>query len=108
MSDTQPRVSAELIVHPQARNLYDNVLNVVKLLPSPRRGATNGAVTPGGPITPFSPGGMGVTSPYDPGQQSPFNPASKMPFPVPSRFGAAQTNGQLANTSSIERQTCLL
>ncbi|KAK8869556.1 hypothetical protein IAR55_000123 [Kwoniella newhampshirensis] len=90
-----------------ARNLYENVLNIVKILPPPRRGSTNGALTPGGPITPFSPG---VTSPYDAGQHSPFNPASKTPFPAqPSRFAPlGQTNAPAGSaTATIERQTCI-
>ncbi|WRT67424.1 uncharacterized protein IL334_004395 [Kwoniella shivajii] len=103
-----------------ARNLYDNVLNVAKLLPAPRRGNGGGAsmtgpLTPGGagPIgTPFSPG---LTSPYDAGRDSPFNPASKTPFPSQgSRFGTSasnvtsNTNGaQGAGSTVIERQTCL-
>ncbi|ORY29981.1 hypothetical protein BCR39DRAFT_574365 [Naematelia encephala] len=98
-----------------ARNLYDHVLSISKLLPSPRRNG-NGASTPGGPMTPFSPGvGLGgVTSPYDAGQHSPFNPASKTPFPnhAPnggSRFGAPGTpvnGGGPAVPGGIERQTC--
>ncbi|KIS00885.1 translation initiation factor [Cryptococcus deuterogattii 2001/935-1] len=72
-----------------ARNLYENVLTVVKHLPPPR--GFGGALTPGGPPPAFSPG---LASPYDAGQNSPFNPASKTPFPNPnashhpSRFGA--------------------
>ncbi|WWD16183.1 hypothetical protein CI109_100608 [Kwoniella shandongensis] len=90
-----------------ARNLYENVLNVAKLLPPPRRGNNNGALTPGGPMTPFSPG---LTSPYDAGQHSPFNPASKTPFPAtPSRFAQqGQSNAPTAGAgTTIERQTCL-
>ncbi|WWC69147.1 uncharacterized protein I206_103083 [Kwoniella pini CBS 10737] len=104
-----------------ARNLYDNVLNVAKLLPAPRRGAggssMTGPLTPSGPIAPFSPG---LTSPYDAGRDSPFNPASKTPFPAQgSRFGAPVNPGTSAvggptapSTNSgvgngIERQTCL-
>jgi len=62
-------------------------------------------------MAPFSPGGMGVTSPLDPGRDSPFNPASKTPFPQLSRFGAPGaplSNGNLSSSSTIERQTCLL
>ncbi|WWC60812.1 uncharacterized protein I303_103388 [Kwoniella dejecticola CBS 10117] len=108
-----------------ARNLYDNVLNIAKLLPAPRRGAggssMTGPLTPSAPIAPFSPG---LTSPYDAGRDSPFNPASKTPFPSQgSRFGApATTNGTAAvggptaptaglggagGGNAIERQTCL-
>ncbi|WVF71921.1 hypothetical protein IAT40_006731 [Kwoniella sp. CBS 6097] len=106
-----------------ARNLYENVLNVAKLLPAPRRGNNNGGtLTPGGALAPFSPG---LTSPYDAGRDSPFNPASKTPFPTSapgSRFGGASTpigngssaianaqTGQNAGSGSgaIERQTCL-
>ncbi|OCF36380.1 translation initiation factor [Kwoniella heveanensis BCC8398] len=104
-----------------ARNLYENVLNVAKLLPAPRRGNSNGGtLTPGGALAPFSPG---LTSPYDAGRDSPFNPASKTPFPTSapgSRFGGASTpvgngssaiataqTGQIAGSGAIERQTCL-
>lgn len=86
-----------------ARNLYENVLNIARILPSPRRSGPG--LTPG--PTPFSPV---VGSPYDGGQQSPFNPQSKTPFPAAqnSRFstpgpGATPTSP----TPPIERQTCL-
>ncbi|WVR05454.1 hypothetical protein IAU60_002470 [Kwoniella sp. DSM 27419] len=95
-----------------ARNLYENVLSVVKLLPPPRRGNNTGALTPGGAMAPFSPG---VTSPYDAGRDSPFNPASKTPFPAQgSRFGTPVGNGSAAlaagaggQSGPVERQTCL-
>ncbi|WVQ69768.1 uncharacterized protein L199_007988 [Kwoniella botswanensis] len=108
-----------------ARNLYDNVLNIAKLLPAPRRGgpgglSMTGPLTPGAPIAPFSPG---LTSPYDAGRDSPFNPASKTPFPTQgSRFGNPVGNGTAAvggptsaaaaangpgGGNGIERQTCL-
>ncbi|WVO14121.1 hypothetical protein L204_101749 [Cryptococcus depauperatus] len=91
-----------------ARNLYEIVLNISKLLPPPK--GRNGGLTPGGTI-PFSPG---LTSPYDAGRDSPFNPASKTPFPNPNqgggRFGAPGQSSALPSTSAtsgIERQTCL-
>ncbi|WVW82770.1 hypothetical protein I302_104781 [Kwoniella bestiolae CBS 10118] len=105
-----------------ARNLYDNVLNIAKILPAPRRGPgglsmTGPLTTPGAPIAPFSPG---LTSPYDAGRDSPFNPASKTPFPTQgSRFGTPVGGGSAAvggptgagngaaGGSGIERQTCL-
>ncbi|WVQ98991.1 hypothetical protein IAU59_006123 [Kwoniella sp. CBS 9459] len=104
-----------------ARNLYENVLNIAKLLPAPRKGNSNGGtLTPGGALAPFSPG---LTSPYDAGRDSPFNPASKTPFPTSapgSRFGGASTpvgngssaiahaqTGQNSAGGPVERQTCL-
>ncbi|KAL1410969.1 hypothetical protein Q8F55_001912 [Vanrija albida] len=89
-----------------ARNLYENVLSVARLLPSPRR--PGGNLTPGGP-TPFSPV---VGSPYDNGQHSPFNPQSKTPFPSvqPSRFSTPGPNGAPPPSPTptiIDRQTCL-
>ncbi|KAI9637981.1 uncharacterized protein MKK02DRAFT_22278 [Dioszegia hungarica] len=92
-----------------ARNLYENVLSIAKLLPAPKRGPVGptGGFTPGGVNGLMSPGaiGQGVTSPYDPGQSSPFNPASKTPFPAqtPSRFGAPPAPA----LGGIERQTCI-
>lgn len=115
-----------------ARNLYEHVLNVSKLLPMPRRqGGAMGPLTPGGglapigPPAPFSPGGglnnapVNVTSPYDAGRDSPFNPQSKIPFPGqpsqpsqpsgPSRFGApgAPPPSTPGPSGGIERQTCI-
>ena len=92
--------------------MYEYVLNLVKVLPSPRRGG--GGVTPGGVEPgPFSPGAtMGMASPYDAGRDSPFNPASQTPFPgQSSRFGPpgqplATPNGH--SSPVIERQTCIL
>ncbi|BEJ12278.1 hypothetical protein CspHIS471_0207380 [Cutaneotrichosporon sp. HIS471] len=85
-----------------ARNLYENVLSVARLLPSPRRGGA-GPLTPGG----FS---TTVGSPFDNGAHSPFNPQSKTPFPSaqPSRFGTPGPSGQVQSSSSpIDRQTCI-
>jgi hypothetical protein len=125
-SDTQLDEVDQLI----ARNLYEHVLNVTKLLPSPRRGAANSVTGPLTPslattsstsnLAPFSPGGpnvAGMTSPYDAGMHSPFNPASKTPFPSqptpgPSRFGAPgappPSTPLVPGASGIERQTCIL
>ncbi|ORX33834.1 hypothetical protein BD324DRAFT_584377 [Kockovaella imperatae] len=103
-----------------ARNLYENVLSVAKVLPSPWRGGI-GAAAVNAPVPTFSPGAsLGMASPYDPGQHSPFNPASKTPFPnqqaappgVGSRFGApGTTSGGAAAApgaqAEIERQTCI-
>lgn len=97
-----------------ARNLYENVLNLVKVLPSPRRGG--GIGTPGGEMAAFSPGvPLSVTSPYDAGRDSPFNPASQTPFPGQSRFGppgqpvpAPSANLGPSASPAIERQTCIL
>ncbi|KLT39102.1 P-loop containing nucleoside triphosphate hydrolase protein [Cutaneotrichosporon oleaginosum] len=88
-----------------ARNLYENVLSVARLLPSPRRGGGGG-----GPLTP---GGFSTTvgSPFDNGAHSPFNPQSKTPFPSaqPSRFSTPGPSGQPPRSASspIERQTCI-
>ncbi|ODN98348.1 translation initiation factor [Cryptococcus wingfieldii CBS 7118] len=108
--DTRLLIAMDQLI---ARNLYEHVLNVSKLLPPPR--GRGGALTPGGPI-PFSPG---LTSPYDAGRDSPFNPASKTPFPNAngaqggaSRFGAPGQSPAPPSVSNggpggVDRQTCL-
>ena len=97
----------------QARNLYENVLAVTRVFPSPRRAI--GSMTPGSALTApvFSPGSaLGAVSPYDAGMNSPFNPASKTPFPgevggIRGSWIGSLSNGT-ANGSVVERQTCFL
>lgn len=94
-----------------ARNLFENVLAIAKLLPAPRRGG-GGGLTPGGVNGLLSPGaiGQGMTSPYDAGQTSPFNPNSQTPFPgQPQTPGSRFSNVASApSVGNIERQTCIL
>lgn len=101
-----------------ARNLYENVLSIARLLPPSRRGGA-GPMTPGAHIGAFSPGAnMGVTSPLaDPAFNSPFNPNSSTPFPSQAAFNPAPGAGPISNGSApsegsfsnggVERQTCL-
>ncbi|KAJ9106752.1 hypothetical protein QFC19_003064 [Naganishia cerealis] len=91
-----------------ARNLYENVSGIVRLLPAPRskpNNATGGAGVIGTPA---------ASSSFDANGQSPFYPTSPMPYP--SAPGSAS---QSANTGrsgpglgmqlsvNSERQTCI-
>lgn len=95
-----------------ARNLYENVASICRVLPNPRsrNPAANGTGVIGTPGPLQSPG-LGMASPFDPGMNSPFNPASAMPFPSSASRGfnasTAPTTQPMALSTTPERQTCI-
>ncbi|GHJ86876.1 hypothetical protein NliqN6_3278 [Naganishia liquefaciens] len=88
-----------------ARNLYENVSGIVRLLPPPRTKASNSNNTTGISIP-------GPSGGYDANFPSPFYPTSPMPFPAGSG-NASQPNGRSNAASGMqlsvnpERQTCI-
>lgn len=94
-----------------ARNLYENVTSICRVLPAPRsRNPTGGAAGNGlGGVNGVigTPGPMpGMHSPFDAGMNSPFNPASSMPFPTANPT-AGRGNSSMALGATPERQTCI-
>lgn len=84
-----------------ARNLYENVSGIVRLLPPPRTKANNSNISTPGPLGAF-----------DASLPSPFYPTSPMPFAA-GTSSSSQPNARSSSASGMqlsvnpERQTCI-
>lgn len=91
-----------------ARNLYENVSGIVRLLPAPRTKPNNPGVGAGVIGTPAA------SSSFDPNVQSPFYPTSPMPYSsAPGSTSQSANPNRPGNGSGMqlsvkpERQTCI-
>lgn len=91
-----------------ARNLYENVSGIVRLLPPPRSKSSNCAVGTGAIGTPAAP------SSFDANAPSPFYPVSPLPYSTAPGGSAQNPNGSRNSSGSgmqlsinPERQTCI-
>ncbi|KAJ9096455.1 hypothetical protein QFC21_005277 [Naganishia friedmannii] len=91
-----------------ARNLYENVSGIVRLLPAPRMKPNNPSGGAGVIGTPAA------TSSFDPNVQSPFHPTSPMPYSsAPGSLSQSSNANRPGNGSGMqlsiipERQTCI-
>lgn len=91
-----------------ARNLYENVSGIVRLLPPPRSKSSNSAVGTGAIGTPAA------SSSFDANASSPFYPVSPLPYATAPGGSSQNTNGGRNSAGSVmqlsvnpERQTCI-
>jgi hypothetical protein len=92
-----------------ARNLYENVSGIVKLLPPPRSKSSTGAGGTGAIGTPAAQGS------FDPNAPSPFYPVSPLPYSAAPGSSAQSANAGRSGSAGSgmqlsvnpERQTCI-